>query len=252
MPQRRCPNRQVIEYYSAFLWNALGVPINQMRMFLNETTAAQYAIDTIDPVATTSHLRDENYHVRNSTSELASLLTNVPKFYLCLQQKYSRTCPPAYLSREGFAALKKDNGALMDSFQLHTDSIINVLQQLGKESLTVWVGMDQCVIYRVHIGPPLTLHYSMDWFPVSIKGAHDPALVDNVKSQTISATNNPCELTEAIVALRRALKPGGRAFWRSAAINPWYAKLFEQNGFKVERLAARVVGTATPIDNVNM
>lgn len=34
-----------------FMWNALGVPMNQARMFKEETSVVQYAIDTLDPVA---------------------------------------------------------------------------------------------------------------------------------------------------------------------------------------------------------
>lgn len=88
----------------------------------------------------------------------------------------------------------------------------------------------------------------MDWFDPST-GAHP----DFAKANTISAKpQKPCELTAAILALRRALKVGGRAFWRSAGMDPWYVELFEKNGFKVERLSVREVGSMTPIDNVNM
>ena len=94
----------------------------------------------------------------------------------------------------------------------------------------------------------------MDWFP---------ELHPSRKAE--------CQLTEAIRALHTALQPGGRAFWRSAAVHPWYARLFEENGFKVEPIAVRFafcsaagpqaessclqlreIGTARPIDNVNM
>jgi betaine lipid synthase len=37
---------------SVFLWNALGVPMNQMQCFLKESVSvAQYAEDTLDPIA---------------------------------------------------------------------------------------------------------------------------------------------------------------------------------------------------------
>lgn len=34
-----------------FMWNALGVPMNQANMFKRETSVLQYAVDTLDPVA---------------------------------------------------------------------------------------------------------------------------------------------------------------------------------------------------------
>lgn len=34
-----------------FCWNALGVPLNQRRMFLNEGTAFEFVRDTLDPLA---------------------------------------------------------------------------------------------------------------------------------------------------------------------------------------------------------
>jgi len=52
-------------------------------------------------------------------------------------------------------------------------------------------------------------------------------------------------------AVNRALKIGGRVLVRSAGLNPWYIKEFEQNGFSAKRVAARIPpGTCT--DRVNM
>lgn len=42
--------------------NALGVPNNQARMFLDETTTRAYAEDTLDPVAATTHIASGAYH----------------------------------------------------------------------------------------------------------------------------------------------------------------------------------------------
>lgn len=117
---------------SIFLWQGLGVPRTQMRMFQHETTAGQYAVDTLDPIASAMHIKDTNYH-----------------YYLTLQRKYSPTCCPLYLTREGYETLRSGNGKVVDSIRIHTDSIINVLRRLEPQSLTVFVAMDQCVAARL-------------------------------------------------------------------------------------------------------
>lgn len=45
-----------------FCWNALGVPMNQRQMFLNEGTAYDYIKDTLDPIPSTALLKDGAYH----------------------------------------------------------------------------------------------------------------------------------------------------------------------------------------------
>lgn len=40
-----------------------------------------------------------------------------------------------------------------------------------------------------------------------------------------------------------ALKKGGRILLRSASIEPWYIKHFEENGFAARRVGARFPGT---------
>jgi betaine lipid synthase len=111
--------------HRVFLWNALGVPINQANLFLAETTTEQYAIDTLDPIAVNTRVATENYH-----------------YALCLQQRYTTECSPLYLTRSGFEALKEANGKVLNGFRLHTDSVVKVLRQLEPSSLSVWVGMD--------------------------------------------------------------------------------------------------------------
>lgn len=102
--------------------------MNQAQMFLNETTANQYAHDTFDPVALSTHLRTENYH-----------------YYLCLQRRFSKDCSPLYLTREGYAALRADDGKLMDSIRLHTDTILNALLMCEPGELTCFIAMDHMV-----------------------------------------------------------------------------------------------------------
>lgn len=47
---------------------------------------------------------------------------------------------------------------------------------------------------------------------------------------------------EQIMALNRVLKVGGRVLFRSAALRPWYADIFEQNAFEVKCVGRRDSG----------
>ncbi|KAI8072735.1 hypothetical protein BC940DRAFT_232864 [Gongronella butleri] len=173
-----------------FMWNALGVPMNQMNMFLQECTTQQYIEDTLDPIPDHSLLADDQYF-----------------YYLCMMQRYHRNSCPSYLTKDGFDKLRD----ALDVFRLHTDSILNVLRSLPDNYLTRMVVMDH-----------------MDWF--------DP--------------ESHAELDEEIQQMARATQVGGHVYWRSAGTIPWYNKLFEKYGFKVEPLAIRRSGQA--IDRVNM
>lgn len=80
-------------------------------------------------------------------------------------------------------------------------------------------------------------------------------------------------MRRTLQALYLTLKPGGRVFWRSAAMDPWYALVYKELGFKVERISVRnfpqtklesrmkshsshsqvrKINAKVPIDNVNM
>ncbi|GAA6037709.1 hypothetical protein JCM8097_002300 [Rhodosporidiobolus ruineniae] len=188
-----------------FLWNALGVPINQLKVLLKDTTVEQFAIDTFDPVALNTHIAKDNYF-----------------YQLCLEQRYTKESCPSYLTREGFEALKKDNSARLDCFRLHTDSIVNVMTRLGPNSLSLAIIMDL-----------------QDWFSDSV--ATPP-----------KAGDKPCELTATIRALHTVLKPNGRVFFRSAGLAPWYLELYKREGFDVECVHEREIGSKIPIDRVNI
>ncbi|KZT58301.1 hypothetical protein CALCODRAFT_432835 [Calocera cornea HHB12733] len=177
-----------------FCWNALGVPMNQRAMFLNEGTAFEFVRDTLDPIAKTAVFKHGAYH-----------------FLLCLLGHYTADSCPLYLTREGFAALKANDGARMDAFRLHTDSITNVLRGLAPGSITRAVIMDH-----------------LDWFDPGSEDARDE-----------------------ILAMYRALAPGGMVFWRSAARLPWYCEMFKEQGFELQPLGVRT-GPEKAIDRVNM
>jgi betaine lipid synthase len=44
-----------------FFWNALGVPLNQRRMLLNEGTFFEFVRDTLDPLASTYSFKNGTY-----------------------------------------------------------------------------------------------------------------------------------------------------------------------------------------------
>jgi betaine lipid synthase len=98
----------------------------------------------------------------------------------------------------------------LDGLRIHTDEIEHVISRFQPGTLTVAVVMD-----------------SMDWF--------DPA--SDAAGRQIGQLN-------------RALKMGGRVLLRSAALEPWYLKQFEERGFRAERKGAR--GEGECIDRVNM
>ncbi|KAF9060572.1 hypothetical protein BDP27DRAFT_1339414 [Rhodocollybia butyracea] len=178
-----------------FCWNALGVPLNQRKMLLDEGGVYQYVCDTLDPVLSTYLLKTQNY------------------FYLLpLLGHYTPECCPSYLTREGFAKLKANNCERLNAFQLHTDSIINVLRGIPPSSLTRALVMDH-----------------LDWY--------DPA---------------SCEARAEVMELSRVIAPGGLVFWRSASRCPWYNKVFSQNGFHVEAVSIREQGSNAALDRVNM
>jgi betaine lipid synthase len=64
-----------------------------------------------------------------------------------------------------------------------------------------------------------------------------------------SPSDQPTAATQ-VRALNRALIPGGRVLLRSAALKPWYLKLFEELGFRSSIATQRRPGTYT--DMVNM
>lgn len=108
-----------------FLWNALGVPINQLRMLQKEGSALQYAIDTLDPVAEKTLLSESNFH-----------------YLLPILQHYTEQCCPAYLKPDNYKLLNANGGMLLDALTLHTDTINNVLSSMGDRTLTKAVVMD--------------------------------------------------------------------------------------------------------------
>ena len=172
-----------------FCWRALGVPRNQRKMLLDEGTAYNYVKDTLDPVASHKLLKEGAYHYllvslaphhRHSESEVGASTLSQP-----LLGHYTPASCPLYLKRSSFDALRADDGALLNSIRIHTDSISCVLKDAEPDSLTRAIVMDH-----------------LDWFP---EGSAD--------------------VLEEVLYLQRALKPGGFVLIRSAARKPWYAEM---------------------------
>ncbi|TFK44649.1 hypothetical protein BDQ12DRAFT_593303 [Crucibulum laeve] len=107
-----------------FCWNALGVPLNQRQMILEEGTFYDYVQHTLDPLASTYLFKTGSYF-----------------YLLTLLGHYTPASCPLYLTRDGFNSLKASTSAL-DAFRLHTNSIVNVLRGLSRWSLTRALVMD--------------------------------------------------------------------------------------------------------------
>ena len=124
-----------------WLWKALGVP-KQQRAIIETDFKSQgdaearseghaiweYAVNTLDPVANTTLLSEDNYY-----------------YYLCLQGHYSRRCHAEYLKPSSHVKLSQPNA--FDGMRIHTDEINEVIARMSPGTLTIAVVMD-----------------SMDWF----------------------------------------------------------------------------------------
>jgi len=165
-----------------FCWNALGVPMNQRKLLLEDGTAFEFVRETFDSITSTYSLRDGAYF-----------------YLLCLLGHYTPESCPSYLTQAGFDTLKSNQSEALDSFRLHTDSIVNVLRGLSPASLTRAVIMDH-----------------LDWFAPGAK-----------------------EVDEEVKELHRAMAPAGIVLWRSAAKKPWYCDVFKRNGFTVTVISTR-------------
>ncbi|GLB37140.1 putative protein of unknown function (DUF3419) [Lyophyllum shimeji] len=122
-----------------FCWNALGVPLNQRQMILEEGSFYDFICNTFDPLTSTYLFKTGNYF-----------------YLLALLGYYTPASCPNYLTRQGFEVLKANSGAALDAFRLHTDSIVNVLRGLSRWSLTRALIMDH-----------------LDWFSPGSKDVED-------------------------------------------------------------------------------
>jgi betaine lipid synthase len=108
-----------------FCWNALGVPLNQRRMFLDEGSAYEFVRDTFDPLATDSLFSRSNYFYYLVSCDVLSVKRFFFTFLLqSLMGQYHPLSCPDYLTREGFQKMREASGEIADCFRLHTGSIM--------------------------------------------------------------------------------------------------------------------------------
>jgi betaine lipid synthase len=110
-----------------FCWNALGVPLNQRRMFLNEGSAYEFIKDTMDPLASHSLFSRGAYFyllVSGSLSRCTAVLVSLTFWQQPLIGNYDPLSCPDYLTEKGFQIMRESSGQTADSFRLHTGSIM--------------------------------------------------------------------------------------------------------------------------------
>jgi betaine lipid synthase len=127
-------------------------------------------------------------------------------------------CHPTYLSPQAHVRLSTPGA--FDGLRIHTDEINEVINRITPGTLTIAVVSITIPFQQYFHANANQVMDSMDWF--------DPA-EDSAPAQART--------------FNKALKKGGRILLRSASINPWYIKHFEENGFTARRVGARFPGT---------
>ncbi|KKA29984.1 hypothetical protein TD95_002994 [Thielaviopsis punctulata] len=194
----------------SFLWAALGVPKNQLAM-IEADHAVSAAVRGPEPVARNTRSHAIWHYMVNTLDAVAE------DTHLGEDNPYYYVCMAGQFSRKchldyqsASAHAKLSRPHALDNLRIHTDELEEVIARLTPGTLTVAVVMD-----------------SMDWFDPGAAAA-----------------------AAQISKLNRALKMGGRVMLRSAALTPWYIKVFEAHGFAPKRMGARTPGSL--IDRVNM
>lgn len=118
--------------------------------------------------------------------------------------------------------MKLSTPGAFDGLRVHTDEINEVIARIAPGTLTIAV---VCIaLSTLPTGLILTVTRqvmdSMDWF--------DPEGTD---------------ATRQAKKFNQVLQMGGRVLLRSASIEPWYIKVFEENGFSARRVGARFPGS---------
>ncbi|KAJ6088746.1 hypothetical protein N7486_010007 [Penicillium sp. IBT 16267x] len=193
-----------------FAWKAAGVPRNQRNMIVDDFFRRNGLNSDMKKSKDVSGQSIWEYVVDTLDPVVKDTLLSNDNYFYYL-------CLQGKFSRRCHptylspqAHLKFSTPGAFDGLRIHTDEINEVINRIKPGTLTIAVVMD-----------------SMDWF-------------------------DPTEDAAAAQArrLNHALKIGGRILLRSASIDPWYIKHFEQNGFTARRVGARFPGTC--IDRVNM
>ncbi|CEL01400.1 hypothetical protein BJX68DRAFT_263098 [Aspergillus pseudodeflectus] len=193
-----------------FAWKAAGVPRNQRNMIVDDYFKRNGLTKEMNNAKDISGKSIWEYVVDTLDPVIQDTMISNDNYFYFL-------CLQGQFSRRCHPAylspqahVKLASPGAFDGLRIHTDEINEVIGRITPRSLTIAVVMD-----------------SMDWF--------DP------------------EGTDAAAQARKfnhALKMDGRILLRSASIEPWYIKNFEENGFTARRVGARFPGSC--IDRVNM
>ncbi|KAJ5105617.1 hypothetical protein NUU61_002964 [Penicillium alfredii] len=193
-----------------FAWKAAGVPRNQRNMILDDFFRRNGLTSDMKQAKDVSGQSIWEYVVNTLDPVVNDTLISNDNYFYFL-------CMQGQFSRRCHptylspkAHVKLSTPGAFDGLRIHTDEINEVIKRITPGTLTIAVVMD-----------------SMDWFDPSEDAASAQAR-----------------------KLNHALKNGGRILLRSASIDPWYIKHFEENGFSARRVGARFPGTC--IDRVNM
>ncbi|KAL5332171.1 hypothetical protein BJX70DRAFT_408338 [Aspergillus crustosus] len=193
-----------------FAWKAAGVPRNQRNMIVEDYFKRKGLTQDMKSAKDISGKSIWEYVVDTLDPVVQETMISNDNYFYFL-------CLQGQFSRRCAPAyltpqahVKLSSPGAFDGLRIHTDEINEVIGRITPRSLTIAVVMD-----------------SMDWF--------DPEGADAAAQAR---------------KFNHALKMDGRVLLRSASIEPWYIKHFEENGFTVRRVGARFPGSC--IDRVNM
>ncbi|KAL2834428.1 hypothetical protein BDW59DRAFT_47280 [Aspergillus cavernicola] len=193
-----------------FAWKAAGVPRNQRNMIVDDYYNRNGLNKEMKQAKDVSGKSIWEYVVDTLDPAVQETMISNDNYFYFLCLQGQFSRRCAPAYLSPQAHVKLSSPGAFDGLRIHTDEINEVIGRITPRSLTIAVVMD-----------------SMDWF--------DP------------------EGTDAAAQARKfnhALKMDGRILLRSASIEPWYIKHFEENGFTARRVGARFSGTC--IDRVNM
>lgn len=208
-----------------WLWKALGVPPNQRNLIEQDFVRLNSnEHPNNDSASSTQHRKDDHsipsgvrsghaiweYAVNTLDPLVQHTLLSSDNHYYLLTLLGHYTQRSHPTYLSPKAHIKLSKAGAFDGLRIHTDELNEVFARMSPDTLTIAVVMD-----------------SMDWF--------DEA------SDAVAAQ---------VRALNRALRMGGRVMLRSAALAPWYVRVFEANGFRSKRASARMPGAC--VDRVNM
>ncbi|OJJ01128.1 hypothetical protein ASPVEDRAFT_52147 [Aspergillus versicolor CBS 583.65] len=193
-----------------FAWKAAGVPRNQRNMIVDDYFKRNGLTKEMNNAKDLSGKSIWEYVVDTLDPVVQETMISNDNYFYYLCLQGQFSRRCAPTYLTPQAHVKLSSPGAFDGLRIHTDEINEVIARITPRSLTIAVVMD-----------------SMDWF--------DPEGAD---------------ASAQARKFNHALKLEGRILLRSASIEPWYIKNFEENGFTCRRVGARFSGSC--IDRVNM